>query len=122
MNALAFLTLYLSEEAGEILQVIGKINRFGLESSRPGSEKTNRQLLVEELNDFQAGIELLKEYLDENNRGGLPGLGDRDFIEKRKDKFQHFAQISIQHGFVKDLEYPDPVPASQLTEFEQPSE
>ena len=46
----------LSEEAGEIVQIVGKILRHGYESFNPYDEKkiTNRWLLQTELNDLAA--------------------------------------------------------------------
>jgi NTP pyrophosphatase (non-canonical NTP hydrolase) len=51
----------LSEELGEVQQIIGKILRHGLESRNPlidGAE-TNRQLLEREIGDVGAAVELL---------------------------------------------------------------
>lgn len=44
----------LSEEAGEIVQMIGKILRHGYESYHPDDleRETNRELLIKELNDL----------------------------------------------------------------------
>lgn len=112
MKALPFLLNQITEEAGEVLQIIGKINRFGLDSRRPGVDqdgtpfKTNRELLTLELNDIRAGTKLLEDYLNESDRGGLPGLDDEDFIARRMDKFMHFAEISARAGFLEQGEMP----------------
>ena len=102
MKPLEYLLNQLSEEMCEVGQVVSKINRFGIESVKPGEELTNRQKLVEELNDVYATIELLKEYLEEDGRGGLPGLGDRPFVEKRIGKILHFAEVSRELGNLTD--------------------
>ncbi len=49
----------LSEECGEVVQVIGKILRHGYESSSPYTDTTNRSLLEKELGDVQFVIELM---------------------------------------------------------------
>lgn len=51
----------LSEELGEVQQVIGKILRHGYESSNPLIEnsKTNRQLLEMELGDVTLALRLM---------------------------------------------------------------
>lgn len=52
-----------SEECGEVVQVIGKILRHGLESYRPSDplKITNRQKLTEELADIACLIDMLFE-------------------------------------------------------------
>lgn len=51
----------LSEELGEVQQIIGKIIRHGLHSSNPLIEgaEANQQLLERELGDVGAAVELL---------------------------------------------------------------
>ncbi len=102
MKPLEYLLNQLREEMDEVGQICSKILRFGIDSVKPGEEATNRQKLVEELNDVQASIELLKEYLEDENRGGLPGLGDRPFVEKRIAKILHFAKVSRDLGNLED--------------------
>lgn len=48
----------LSEECGEVVQVIGKIQRHGLLSHHPDSPLTNQALLTQELGDVLGVIEL----------------------------------------------------------------
>jgi NTP pyrophosphatase (non-canonical NTP hydrolase) len=43
----------LFEEAGEVIQVVGKIMRHGFESCHPDGGPTNRELLEKELGDFK---------------------------------------------------------------------
>ena len=54
--ALAERLAILSEECGEIVQVIGKIQRHGIESRHPDGGPTNRQLLEKELGDAYATL------------------------------------------------------------------
>lgn len=119
MKPLPFLLNYLTEEAGEILQVIGKINRFGIESRRPGEtdgepNPTNLQNLVTEINDFVAGVEMLNDMLRESGHGEMIGLFNREKIEARKEKFEFFAAISARGGFLEDGDVPVTVPAAEF--------
>ena len=49
----------LQEECAEVIQAVSKINRFGLDNSKPGTAYTNRQHLEEELGDMLAMIDIL---------------------------------------------------------------
>ncbi len=52
----------LAEEAGEIVQVVGKILRHGFDSYHPENpQTTNRMLLEGEINDLYAVVGLLAE-------------------------------------------------------------
>lgn len=53
----------LAEECGEVVQVVGKILRHGVESHHPRDRKkrTNRTLLEKELGDVRAAMILLCE-------------------------------------------------------------
>ena len=53
--------LILSEECAEVAKEVSKIMRFGPDQIKPGKEKTNIQVLEEELGDLLAMIELLEE-------------------------------------------------------------
>ncbi len=105
LSPIQFLLEALSEEFGEVLQVKGKINRFGMDSFKPTdpAKKTNRTKLVEEINDIKALLELLEEWAAEKP-DLLPGLGDREFIEKRIQKFLHFAGVTRELGLLKGEE------------------
>lgn len=50
----------LAEEAGEVVQAVGKILRHGFESHHPNNPgKTNRDLLTDEVCDFLAVVEMM---------------------------------------------------------------
>ena len=76
----------LQEECAEVIQIISKINRFGLYSVNPfiDNSKNNQQLLIDEVGDVYALIEKLEER----------GLFTREQIEARaaykKDKLQKY--------------------------------
>lgn len=57
--AQAELLALLAEEAGEVVQAIGKILRHGYNSYHPEGGESNRQALQRELGDVQAAINLL---------------------------------------------------------------
>jgi NTP pyrophosphatase (non-canonical NTP hydrolase) len=56
----------LQEEAAEIIQAVSKIRRFGESSHHPDRTTTNKQELVNELEDFLAILAALEytKYLD----------------------------------------------------------
>lgn len=56
----------LQEEAAEVIQAVSKIRRFGENSTHPERTTTNKQELVDELEDFLAILAALEycKYLD----------------------------------------------------------
>lgn len=58
---------YLVEECGEVLQAVGKSQRWGLESVNPElppeQQETNRKWLLRELKDLEHAIGLVKRML-----------------------------------------------------------
>lgn len=59
---------YLVEECGEVLQAVGKAQRWGLESRNPElppsrTNITNRQWLLRELKDLERAIGFVRESL-----------------------------------------------------------
>lgn len=53
------LLLILQEECAEVIQAISKCFRFGPDQIKPGKERTNIDMLQEELGDLLAMIDLL---------------------------------------------------------------
>jgi len=53
----------LQEECAEVIQIISKIRRFGINSRNPyvPSDPDNQTLLMHELGDVQAMVEMLQE-------------------------------------------------------------
>lgn len=49
----------LSEEAGEIVQAVGKILRHGYGSRHPNGGPTNRELLEKEIGDLKAAVTMM---------------------------------------------------------------
>ena len=56
----------LQEEAAEVIQAVSKINRFGETNKHPDRTTTNKEELVQELEDFLAILAVLEqqEYFD----------------------------------------------------------
>jgi NTP pyrophosphatase (non-canonical NTP hydrolase) len=56
----------LMEECGEVIQIIGKIQRHGLESKHPKGGPTNRELLQTELGHVCYAMEMMENAKDIN--------------------------------------------------------
>jgi NTP pyrophosphatase (non-canonical NTP hydrolase) len=61
-----YLICKLQEEAAEVIQAVSKINRFGEHGHHPDRTTTNKQELVQELEDFLAILAVLEhhKYID----------------------------------------------------------
>lgn len=61
-----YLICKLQEEAAEVIQAVSKINRFGETNKHPDRTTTNKQELIQELEDFLAILAVLEqqEYFD----------------------------------------------------------
>jgi len=55
------------EEAGEVLQVICKIKRFGLHHKKEGQEYTNKERVLQEIEDLEVAIHEYKRELGETD-------------------------------------------------------
>lgn len=56
-----YLICKLQEEAAEVIQAVSKINRFGEQNKHPDRQTTNKQELVQELEDFLAILAVLEQ-------------------------------------------------------------
>jgi phosphoribosyl-ATP pyrophosphohydrolase len=65
-NKTQYLICKLQEEAAEVIQAVSKINRFGEQNRHPDRTTTNKQELIQELEDFLAILTVLEqlEYFD----------------------------------------------------------
>lgn len=82
--------LILSEECAEVAKEVSKIMRFGPDQIKPGKDKTNIQVLEEELGDLLAMIELLT---DKNIGVTIEGL---ELAKKAKfEKLKQWSNIVI---------------------------
>jgi hypothetical protein len=67
------------EEAGEILQVIGKAGRFGLKSYHPEGGPNNAALILSEMADLRHALADLEEEISSEARIVLHDLDDRGY-------------------------------------------
>ena len=81
----------LSEEASEVIQSFSKITRFGEMSISPYENRANIFLLIKEINDFMAVVELLQEHY------GVP----KDQIDKKKSKIKEYKLYSQNEGLLE---------------------
>ena len=51
----------LQEECAELIQAVSKIRRFGLRFQNPLTNETNRESLIQELEDVQIFMDAVKE-------------------------------------------------------------
>ena len=84
----------LSEEASEVIQAVSKITRFGEMSISPYENRANIFLLIKEINDFMAVVELLQEHY------GVPILC-KDQIDKKKAKIKEYKIYSQNEGLLE---------------------
>lgn len=56
-----YLVCKLQEEAAEVIQAVSKINRFGEQGKHPDRTATNKQELIQELEDFLAILAVLED-------------------------------------------------------------
>jgi NTP pyrophosphatase (non-canonical NTP hydrolase) len=58
-NELKEIMLILQEECAEVTQAVSKCMRFGPDQMKPGKDRTNLNMLEEEIGDLFAMVELL---------------------------------------------------------------
>ena len=89
----------LSEEAGEIVQCVGKIERFGL-GDRYKDNMPNDVALGRELTDLIAIVEMLEEEGVQIPGFMMTPLSDnmRVAIETKKEKVRKYMQYSRERG------------------------
>lgn len=79
-----------------MIQAATKAQRFGLDDGYPGTDRTNRQDLVNESNDLIGALEHLSE------REELQGLFDRKMIDAKKEKIKKWHQHAIITGALQE--------------------
>ena len=100
MNATEHLKVIASEEAGEVAhaaillqKALCKMMRFGDNDINPERGLTATQVVVAEFNDLIASIEMLEEAGIK-----LPGLYDREAVDKKKRKVKYMMNASREQG------------------------
>lgn len=87
------------EEPSEIQKVLSKIGRFGPHQPNPVTGKYPLKELHEEFNDFVGAVELVAEHLN------VPSVYvDRDLVDRKKRKINHFLSISEEMGMMGRLD------------------
>lgn len=94
MNKREHLFTILQEECAEVIQCVSKIKRFGLSNTQPSSGLLNLQILVNEINDLYATVEMLQE-------DGVPIPYDPTKVGNKKGKVKHFLEVSRKEGTLK---------------------
>jgi|WetSurMetagenome_2_1015567.scaffolds.fasta_scaffold92423_2 NTP pyrophosphatase (non-canonical NTP hydrolase) len=82
----------LSEEAGEVQQVIGKIGRFGFDDINPNTQSENMLELQKEITDLIAVYEMICE------RNGFNGGISSEAKENKKARVLKYAAYSVSRG------------------------
>ncbi len=83
--------LILSEECAEVAKEVSKIMRFGPDQIKPGKEKTNIQVLEEELGDLLAMVELLVK-----QKVGVTNAGLAVAKKAKFEKLKQWSNIPIK--------------------------
>lgn len=82
----------LMEECAEVIQAVTKANRFGYDFIKPGTTKTNRDHLAEELGDLLAMVSLCHDF----------GIVEFEKVMQAKsDKFDKLIKWSTIYGEAK---------------------
>lgn len=93
MNRLQLLLLKLNEECTEIAKVCSKAMQFGLLSIDPNTQKTNKELLHEELNDLNGVVKLL------NDNYGFGYEPNECAMTNKAAKIERYREYSIELGY-----------------------
>lgn len=81
-----------AEEAFEIGQRLMKVKRFGIEEAQPGQDKTNRERLEDEINDFLGVVSLLQKL------NIIGAVGDEKALEAKRQRIYQYATYSFERG------------------------
>ena len=91
-NNLTYNLGLLQEECAEVIQIVNKIRRFGLESEYNG--KTNQESLFAEINDIYAVLGLIREDFS------ILHMIDDSHVALKKGKIAKFKEYSEQEGLL----------------------
>jgi NTP pyrophosphatase (non-canonical NTP hydrolase) len=78
--------LILQEECAEVTQAVSKCMRFGPDQMKPGKNRTNLNMLEEEIGDLLAMVELLTDM--------NIGVTTEGLTEAKKNKFEKLKKWS----------------------------
>ena len=86
----------LAEECAEVVQIICKINQWGMDSSDPFTKETNPQMLHQEIGDVLTMVDLLLE------EGVLDDIMLQNAKLKKRVKFKKWSQFKPKPIVVPD--------------------
>jgi NTP pyrophosphatase (non-canonical NTP hydrolase) len=78
--------LILQEECAEVTQAVSKCMRFGPDQMKPGKDRTNLNMLEEEIGDLFAMVELLTDL--------NIGVSNDGIEQAKKNKFEKLKKWS----------------------------
>jgi len=78
--------LILQEECAEVTQAVSKCMRFGPDQMKPGKDRTNLNMLEEEIGDLFAMVELLTDL--------NIGVSSEGIEQAKKNKFEKLKKWS----------------------------
>jgi NTP pyrophosphatase (non-canonical NTP hydrolase) len=82
--------LILQEECAEVTQAVSKCMRFGPDQMKPGKERTNINMLEEEIGDLFAMVELLVDL-----QVGVSIQGIQDAKMRKFEKLKQWSSLKI---------------------------
>jgi len=82
--------LILQEECAEVTQAVSKCMRFGPDQMKPGKERTNINMLEEEIGDLFAMVELLSDL-----NIGVSKAGISQAKKKKFEKLKQWSNLTI---------------------------
>ena len=85
----------LGEECGEVQQIVGKTQRFGIYDHHPLEGNSNFEKMRAEVHDILATFEMVCDKLGEEM------FIDKDAIQAKKDRVHHYMKYSRDVGRLK---------------------
>jgi cobalamin biosynthesis protein CobT len=117
MNVIEHLFDIAAEEAAELSRGLIRVNRFGLDSVHPRTERKASEEVVHQINDILAVIELMKD------RGVVfDNIGDPTAIGEAKKKIVENMEVSYEAGLITLPNEEDEVEAEEEVAEEESSE
>lgn len=89
-NELKEIMLILQEECAEVTQAVSKCMRFGPDQMKPGKDRTNLNMLEEEIGDLFAMVELLVDM-----RVGITHNGISIAKKQKFEKLKKWSTLTI---------------------------
>jgi len=94
MNTENYLLACISEEAGEVVQAVGKGQRFGLMDVNEDTGDVNLERLILEVHDLLAVYEMLCAEIN------ISYEIDKSLLDKKKLKVEKFMKYSKEKGIL----------------------